>query len=84
MHPNSLQAHKENIDLGKYRPQIQDIIKALRVLKKATMHEIADHLGKRLNCISGRFGEMSEKGIIVSNSKINNRTVWVLSEDHAI
>jgi len=52
---NSLKAYTEKIE-----PELEGLQKevytALKEIGPATMHEVADHLDKRLNQVSGRFG----------------------------
>jgi len=52
---NSLKAY-----LNKVEPELEGLQKevkqALQEIGPATMHEVADHLDKRLNQVSGRFG----------------------------
>lgn len=79
MHTNSLAVHQENLKERKYPKQIVEIVESLKFLQSGTMHQIAKHMGKELNCISGRFKRMREDGLIKeSGTTEKRRTIWTL------
>lgn len=82
MHSNSLEVHNDNLEIGKYKKQIQNIYEALKFIESGTMHNVASFLGVPLNTISGRFKEMRELGLIEQTGKrINRSSVYTLKNE---
>ena len=79
MHTNSLAQWNNQVLPVLTARQVQ-VYNALRELGSATMHQVAEHLQVPLNNISGRFGEMRDKGWILERGTIKGRTVWVPKE----
>ena len=60
MHPHSLEAYR-NLNLTKRQAEVYA---AFEVLGSATDLKIAEYLGWGINRVSGRVGELVEKGIL--------------------
>ena len=64
MNPNSLKSYENIKKSGRLRVSQMRVYSALITLRRATMHEVADHLNAPLHTISGRFGELIAAGYL--------------------
>lgn len=67
LHPNSLTTYIDDI-LPFLTAKEAEVLRAITYLNRATMHQVAAHMGVETHCISGRFGSLRDKGRIEAAS----------------
>jgi DNA-binding MarR family transcriptional regulator len=80
--PNSREAY-EGLDLNARQAEV---LSAIEEIGPCTDMEIAAHLGWEINRVTGRRGELVEKGLVVKagdrphqcGSRVTKRSVWTL------
>jgi predicted HTH transcriptional regulator len=64
----------------KIKPELtnreREVFEAVKELGSATMHEVAKHMNRELNTISGRFGKLVEKGKLKIIGRTENRSIY--------
>lgn len=79
MHPHSLTTYTDDI-LPFLTAKEAEVLRAITYLNRATMHEVAAHMGVETHTISGRFGSLRDKGRIeeasIDRTTGRPRTRW--------
>lgn len=64
-----------------YTLKMQQLNEVVKELGEATMHEVAQHVNRELNTISGRFGKLVEKGKLkIIGRTENRRSIYKITE----
>ena len=72
-----------NLDLKRGRREVMDVI---MTLKPCTVKEVADHLGKQVNQIVGRFSELRDEFVLIKEvgKRKNESTHWTLWDTYQL
>ena len=59
----------------------REVYDAVKVIQPCTMHQVADHIKRNLNTISGRFSSLVKKEYLAIKERKNNKSVFIINKN---